>query len=235
MKKNETLIIGSSWKSDIKILKEGILKNDKLKFIIAPHNVNKDEIIFIENSFPNNTIKYSDLDLNKYYDKNILIIDNIGMLSSIYRYGNIAYIGGGFEGTLHNSLEAAIWDLPILYGKHKNNKKFYEIIFPICDMIEEHNFNNDYPWQLSDSWGYKHSIGDHTKFHTHSLSIVSGAIMLNQHPQSLYFPEIKEKLECKPGNFVLFSSFLKHGNKRNESYKPRYGLSFNFNYKERKI
>ena len=115
------------------------------------------------------------------------------------------------------------------------DKKFYEIIFPICDMIEEHNFNNDYPWQLSDSWGYKHTIGDQTKFHTHSLSIVSGAIMLNQHPQSLYFPEIKEKLECKPGNFVLFSSFLKHGNKRNESYKPRYGLSFNFNYKERKI
>ena len=144
LKKNQTLIIGSSWKSDIKILKEGILKNDKLKFIIAPHNVNKDEIIFIENSFPNNTIKYSDLDLNKYYDKNILIIDNIGMLSSIYRYGNIAYIGGGFEGTLHNSLEAAIWDLPILYGKHKNNKKFYEInnmeklklSFPINSTLE---------------------------------------------------------------------------------------------------
>ena len=49
------------------------------------------------------------------------------MLSSIYRYGNIAYIGGGFEGTLHNSLEAAIWDLPILYGNHKNNQKFNEI------------------------------------------------------------------------------------------------------------
>ena len=144
VKKNNTLIIGSSWKSDINILKDGIVNSNKLKFIIAPHNVNEDEIVFIENLFANNTIRYSNLKLDNFYDKNILIIDNIGMLSSIYRYGNIAYIGGGFEGTLHNSLEAAIWDLPILYGNHKNNKKFNEIrnmeklelSFPINSIIE---------------------------------------------------------------------------------------------------
>ena len=127
VKKSKTLIIGSSWKSDINILKNGILNSNKLKFIIAPHNVNENEIVFIENLFLNNTIRYSNLEVDNSYDKNILIIDNIGMLSSIYRYGNIAYIGGGFEGTLHNSLEAAIWDLPILYGNHKNNQKFNEI------------------------------------------------------------------------------------------------------------
>ena len=127
VKKSKSLIIGRSWKSDINILKNGILNSNKLKFIIAPHNVNEDEIVFIENLFLNNTIRYSNLELDNSYDKKILIIDNIGMLSSIYRYGNIAYIGGGFEGTLHNSLEAAIWDLPILYGNHKNNQKFNEI------------------------------------------------------------------------------------------------------------
>lgn len=144
VKKSKTLIIGSSWKSDINILKNGILNSNKLKFIIAPHNVNEDEIVFIENLFLNNTIRYSNLEVDNSYDKNILIIDNIGMLSSIYRYGNIAYIGGGFEGTLHNSLEAAIWDLPILYGNHKNNQKFNEIrnmeklelTFPINSTIE---------------------------------------------------------------------------------------------------
>ena len=144
VKKSKTLIIGSSWKSDINILKNGILNSNKLKFIIAPHNVNENEIVFIENLFLNNTIRYSNLELDNSYDKNILIIDNIGMLSSIYRYGNIAYIGGGFEGTLHNSLEAAIWDLPILYGNHKNNQKFNEIrnmeklelTFPINSTIE---------------------------------------------------------------------------------------------------
>ena len=144
VKKSNTLIIGSSWKSDINILKNGILNSNKLKFIIAPHNVNENEIVFIENLFLNNTIRYSNLEVDNSYDKNILIIDNIGMLSSIYRYGNIAYIGGGFEGTLHNSLEAAIWDLPILYGNHKNNQKFNEIrnmeklelTFPINSTIE---------------------------------------------------------------------------------------------------
>tara|TARA_X000001036_G_scaffold152184_1_gene144539 strand:- start:18801 stop:20021 length:1221 start_codon:yes stop_codon:yes gene_type:complete len=144
IKKSKTLIIGSSWKSDINILKNGILNSNKLKFIIAPHNVNENEIVFIENLFLNNTIRYSNLEVDNSYDKNILIIDNIGMLSSIYRYGNIAYIGGGFEGTLHNSLEAAIWDLPILYGNHKNNQKFNEIrnmeklelTFPINSTIE---------------------------------------------------------------------------------------------------
>ena len=144
VKKSKTLIIGSSWKSDINILKNGILNSNKLKFIIAPHNVNENEIVFIENLFLNNTIRYSNLEVDNSYDKNILIIDNIGMLSSIYRYGNIAYIGGGFEGTLHNSLEAAIWDLPILYGNHKNNQKFNEIrnmeklelTFPINSTIE---------------------------------------------------------------------------------------------------
>ena len=49
------------------------------------------------------------------------------MLSSLYRYGNIAYIGGAFEGALHNTLEAAVWNLPVLFGDHKSNKKFNEV------------------------------------------------------------------------------------------------------------
>jgi 3-deoxy-D-manno-octulosonic-acid transferase len=49
------------------------------------------------------------------------------MLSSIYKYGKIAFIGGGFRGALHNSLEAAVWDIPIIYGYHKNNRKFIEV------------------------------------------------------------------------------------------------------------
>ena len=54
--------------------------------------------------------------------------------------------------------------------------------------------------------------------------------MLNEHAQELYFPDINEKLECKPGSFALFSGFLDHENKRNKSKKARYGLSFNFKY-----
>jgi len=119
------------------------------------------------------------------------------------------------------------------YKYFLNDKKFIEMIIEFSDMIEENNFNYGDPWQLSDAWGYKHTIGNYTKNHHHIPCSVSGAIMLNKHTQSLYFPDIDEKIECDAGNFVLFSSFLKHGNKRNKSYKPRYGLSFNYDYNYR--
>jgi len=136
---SKCIVIGSSWKSDIKILRNTI-KSDlsSNKYIIAPHNVKESEYRFLENNFINDNIRYSNLTKNKI-NKKILIIDNLGMLSSIYRYGNIAYIGGAFEGTLHNTLEAAVWNIPIIYGQNKNNKKFKEatdlsnlkIAFPI--------------------------------------------------------------------------------------------------------
>ena len=96
------------------------------KYIIAPHNINSDEIEYLENTFINDTIKFSELP-QKNVRKRILIIDNIGMLSSIYKYGKIAFIGGGFRGALHNTLEAAVWNLPVIYGIHKNNRKFIEV------------------------------------------------------------------------------------------------------------
>ncbi len=124
---NKTIVIGSSWQSDLNIIKNEIKKDlTNTKYIIAPHNVNNNEIINIEKLFINDTIRYSDLP-QKNILKRILIIDNIGMLSSIYRYADISYIGGAFQGTLHNTLEAAVWGNPIIYGKNSNNKKFKEV------------------------------------------------------------------------------------------------------------
>ena len=57
---------------------------------------------------------------------NVLLIDNIGMLSSLYRYGRYAYIGGALRGTLHNTLEAAVYGIPVFFGKHATNAKFVE-------------------------------------------------------------------------------------------------------------
>jgi len=122
-----TIVIGSAWKSDIEKIKNEIKRDlTDTKYIIAPHNINSDEIEYLENIFINDTIKFSELP-QKNVRKRILIIDNIGMLSSIYKYGKIAFIGGGFRGALHNTLEAAVWNLPIIYGNHKNNRKFIEV------------------------------------------------------------------------------------------------------------
>ena len=125
--KKNTIVIGSAWKSDIEKIKNEIIRDlTDTKYIIAPHNINSDEIEYLENIFINDTIKFSELP-QKNVRKRILIIDNIGMLSSIYKYGKIAFIGGGFRGALHNTLEAAVWNLPIIYGNHKNNRKFIEV------------------------------------------------------------------------------------------------------------
>ena len=122
-----TVVIGSSWKSDIQKIKNEIIRDlTDTKYIIAPHNINQKELEYLENIFINDTIRYSDLP-QKNIKKRILLINNIGMLSSIYKYAKIAFIGGGFRGALHNTLEAAVWNIPVVYGNHIINKKFIEL------------------------------------------------------------------------------------------------------------
>jgi 3-deoxy-D-manno-octulosonic-acid transferase len=90
--------------------------------IIAPHDVSERHIAAIQADFPN-ALRYTELDTTRdaaqLAQAQILIIDTIGQLSSAYRYGTIAFIGGGFTGNLHNILEPAVYGLPLLFGpKH---------------------------------------------------------------------------------------------------------------------
>lgn len=122
-----TIIIGSSWRSDIEIIKNEIIRDyTDTKYIIVPHNINTSELDYLESTFMNDTIKYSELP-QKNIRKRILIVDKYGLLSSIYKYGKMTLIGGGFRGALHNTLEAAVWDIPVLYGFNKKNRKFIEV------------------------------------------------------------------------------------------------------------
>ena len=119
-------VIGSSWSSDLKVLEPFIKKYQaKIKFIIAPHNIDDDAIGAIESQYEK-VVKYShSIDLE---NQRILIVDNVGMLSSLYKYAKYAYIGGGFRGALHNTLEAAVYGIPVFFGDHANNQKFKEAI-----------------------------------------------------------------------------------------------------------
>jgi hypothetical protein len=109
-----------------------------------------------------------------------------------------------------------------------NDIKFIKTILTFSDLIQEENLNEDKSWNLEDAWGFKQSFTNYTRIHDHHPCMISGAIMLNEHEQSLRFLNIDQELKSEPGNFALFSSFLKHGSKRNKSDKPRYGLSFNY-------
>jgi len=140
---SKLIIAGSSWAPDEKLLTEYFNKNKKTKVIFAPHEVKESNINRIINSFHEPVLLYSkvniDTDINNY---RILIIDCVGILSSIYRYGDIAYIGGGFGVGIHNTLEAAIYNIPVLFGP--NYKKFQEavdlkekgIAFPVSTIEE---------------------------------------------------------------------------------------------------
>jgi 3-deoxy-D-manno-octulosonic-acid transferase len=121
------IIIGSSWKEDEEILFDYI-NNDSnnIRFIIAPHEIHDSNIIRIIKNCYRKTIRYSNANIENIHDNEILLIDNIGMLSSIYQYGNLAYIGGGFTNGIHNILEAATFGLPVIFGP--NHRKFQEAI-----------------------------------------------------------------------------------------------------------
>ena len=119
-------MIGSSWQSDLKILFPFIKKyQSDVKFIIAPHNIADGDISSLVNQLEG-AVRYSKPENLK--KSRTLIIDNIGMLSSLYKYANYAFVGGGFRGTLHNTLEAAVYGVPVFFGKHANNEKFKEAL-----------------------------------------------------------------------------------------------------------
>jgi 3-deoxy-D-manno-octulosonic-acid transferase len=117
----DVLIAGSTWPADEELLKGLIDLNPDWKFIIAPHEIDEAHLSAIKSLFPN-AITYSTL--KDEANAQILIIDNIGSLSSIYQYGKIAYIGGGFGVGIHNTLEAAAFGMPVIFGP--NYQRFQE-------------------------------------------------------------------------------------------------------------
>ena len=127
------LIIGSCWQEDFEVIAPFLNNFTKeLKVIIAPHEINEQQIDNWIKVLKGNTIKFSDIaevefDYENPFLYKTLIIDNIGMLSDLYRNSDFAWIGGGYGKGLHNILEAATFGLPIFFG-NKNYKKFQEAI-----------------------------------------------------------------------------------------------------------
>ncbi|WP_418510712.1 3-deoxy-D-manno-octulosonic acid transferase [Corallibacter sp.] len=121
-KQNKLCVVaGSTWPEDENLLIDFINnhQNDNVKFIIAPHNIKSNQISKLKNSLNKKTILFSEKDSNDLSQYHVLIIDTIGLLSKIYSYANIAYVGGAIGNTgLHNTLEPAVFGVPIIIGNH---------------------------------------------------------------------------------------------------------------------
>ena len=146
------LMAGSSWEPDERNIKHFLdTWQEPLKVILAPHVIDAEHLHQIEVLFgEENCLRYSDLVKGDPGKRRILIIDNIGMLSSLYRYASVAYIGGGFGKGIHNILEAAVFGTPVCFGP--NWHKFQEA----RDMLECGGAKSyDTPGQLTEilsSW-----------------------------------------------------------------------------------
>jgi 3-deoxy-D-manno-octulosonic-acid transferase len=124
---SQVLVAGSTWPDDEKMIKDATTNIPDLKIIIAPHEIHKEHIDQLRSIFPN-AMLHSQLKAHNSEPRtlNHLIIDNIGILSKLYYYATITYIGGGFNKGIHNTLEAAVYGKPVLFGP--NYKKFKEAI-----------------------------------------------------------------------------------------------------------
>ena len=119
-----TLVAGSSWGPDEDIFIKYFNAHPEMKLIIAPHVVNDGHLKEIESKLQRSYVRYTQVTEENVEKADCLIIDCYGLLSSIYRYGEISYIGGGFGVGIHNVLEAAVYGIPVIFGP--NNKKFRE-------------------------------------------------------------------------------------------------------------
>ncbi|MCW5517255.1 3-deoxy-D-manno-octulosonic acid transferase [Muriicola sp. Z0-33] len=123
-------IAGSTWPEDEKRIVPYInTTGSSVKFVIAPHNIKKDHIIELRKSITKKTVLYSEYNGQDLKDFEVLIVDHIGLLTKIYSYGDIAYVGGGFATGLHNTLEPAVFGMPVLIGpKYTGFKEAEELV-----------------------------------------------------------------------------------------------------------
>lgn len=118
-------VAGSSWQPDEEIFLKYFNNHRDWKLIVAPHVIGEDHLKFILSLIKDKkVVRYTQATEDNVADADVLIIDCFGLLSSVYHYGDVAYVGGGFGVGIHNVLEAAVWGMPVLFGP--NNKHFAE-------------------------------------------------------------------------------------------------------------
>ena len=120
----KVLVAGSTWPPCEDILIDYFNRHPNLHLIIAPHVVSEDHLREIESKLRRPSVRYTEATAEQAAEADCLIINCYGLLSAIYRYAEVAYVGGGFGVGIHNVPEAAVWGVPVIFGP--NNKRFQE-------------------------------------------------------------------------------------------------------------
>jgi len=126
---SKVVLAGSTWPPDEELLASLPGKLPELKLIIAPHEVTEERIRQLIKTLNIEVVRYTKDDPATWLNKQVLVIDTIGVLSSIYRYADVAYIGGGFGSGLHNIQEPAVNGMPVIFGpKYHNFKEAVDLL-----------------------------------------------------------------------------------------------------------
>lgn len=126
---NKVVLAGSTWHPDEKILAAAVRSFKDIKFVITPHEVKEERIKQLISTLQTEVALYTKDAPDTWQEKQVLIIDTIGVLSSIYRYADIAYIGGAFSTGLHNIQEPAVNGMPVIFGpKYHNFREAIELV-----------------------------------------------------------------------------------------------------------
>ncbi|WP_163716167.1 3-deoxy-D-manno-octulosonic acid transferase [Mangrovibacterium lignilyticum] len=141
---SQLLVVGSSWQPDEELLVSYLDQNPDVKMVFAPHEVKETNIKRLMNLVGSKVVRYTQAESADPVNARVLIVDCIGVLSSVYGYADVAYIGGGFGVGIHNTLEAAIYNIPVLFGP--NYLRFQEAVelvnrklaFPVAKTNEVH-------------------------------------------------------------------------------------------------
>lgn len=126
------MVVGSAWPEDMEVLFPFINENkNRLKFIIAPHEITESFLGDIEKLIDVKSVRYSKANDSSMQDTSVLIIDNIGMLSRLYQYGEFSFVGGAFGQGLHNILEAACYGIPVFFGNkaYQKHQEAVDLVF----------------------------------------------------------------------------------------------------------
>ena len=173
------IVCGSTWPPDENLLFEYLQKSQhSFKLIIAPHDISESHLKGIEEHAPEKCLRYSKANDENIQETKILVIDSIGMLSSLYHYGKIAYIGGGFGVSIHNTLEPAVYGIPVIFGpKYQKFKEAVDMIasegaFTISSYQELENILN----RLLSNFNLLNQSGDNAKDYIYKMSGATGTI-----------------------------------------------------------
>ena len=137
----KVFVAGSSWPPDEEIFLRFFNEHKDWRLLVAPHVIGEDHLKLILSLIKGKkVVRYTQTSPEEAAEADVLIIDCFGLLSSMYRYGDVAYVGGGFGVGIHNTLEAAVWNMPVIVGP--NNKKFQEAqgLLKSGGGFEIHNF-----------------------------------------------------------------------------------------------